>query len=451
MWPLKSLLYFILFWIACLLALFNPIWGVINYLLVYQTNPTNTWWGAPLEAAGMRFSMLTAVFTLLGLLFGRRHIPSVRPLVSLWDMGVLAILVAACLSLFVGVSYNHRSTMAIEKLWKMLLFVLILARLGGSRRNLRWIIWSLVAGSLYVGYDAYTAHPSEFLLGRLDRIGGPDFSTTSGTASHLSAMLPLIGAAFLISHHWMWKVFAAVSGAFAVNAVVMCRTRSAFIGLAVGGLAAVLMAPAARRLRVYALLLVGCVAAFALTDGHYWDRMKTLTDRQVLENDAAAVSRTEIWGVSLRILADHPQGIGLGNFARVIGAYEPKYAKRSTHNTVVVCFVELGIAGGMAFLWLVASSFTHIYRSVRLADATAQPLETRFLTYGILVAFVTYFVAGLGTERFYCESYWWVLALPVCLYRMAVQEAAAQGSLLDAPERLEEERLTPVQQVSHEF
>jgi len=81
----------------------------------------------------------------------------------------------------------------------VLLFTLVLGRLAASRKNFHIVLWTLVAGSLYIGYDAYTAPARSFVLGRLERIGGPDFSTTSGAAAHLAAMLPLIGAAFLTS------------------------------------------------------------------------------------------------------------------------------------------------------------------------------------------------------------------------------------------------------------
>jgi hypothetical protein len=29
----------------------------------------------------------------------------------------------------------------------------------------------------------------------------------------------------------------------------------------------------------------------------------------------------------------------------------------------------------------------------------------------------------LGTERFLCESFWWILVLQLCLFRMATAEA----------------------------
>jgi hypothetical protein len=425
MWPLKTVLYFALFWAACLLALFNPIWGVINYLMVYQINPMKTWWGTPLVALGMRFSMLAIVFTVLGFVFGRRHVPQIRPTFSLWEVGLLAIVAAAALSLVIGDTASPRSGYAFEKLWKMLLFVFILGRLATTRKNFKLVLWAFVAGSLYVGHEGYTAPRAAFWLGRLEAIGGPDFHSTSGTAAHLSAMLPLIGTAFLISDKWKWRAFAAVSGAFAVNTIILCRTRSAFVGLACGAAAAVLTAPRVKRFRIHLLLVTAAVLAFSLTDQYFWVRMGTLTDRDTLAKDAAAVSRADIWVVSLRIIADHPQGIGVGNFPSVIGSYDPRYHKRSSHNTLVVCLTELGIHGGVVFILMAAGSLRLLYRAAKLADDTVNPIETKMLIYGLLVALVTYFVTGLGTERFYCESFWWILVLPLCLYRVVIREATA--------------------------
>lgn len=442
MWPIKSILYFLGFWLACLLALVNPIWGVVNYIMAYQTNPTNTWWGEPLEALGMRFSLLAISFTILGLFFGRRNVPSVRPLFSGWEYGVMALAGIAFLSLLIGVSFDHRSKSAIDKLWKMLLFVLIFTRIGGSLRNLRLILWSLVAGALYIGHDAYTAGPSDFLMGRLNRIGGPDFSTSSGTAAHLSAMLPIIGAMFLTTRNWFAKAFIVVSGAFTVNGIILCRTRSAFIGLLVGVLASLLMAPQARRLRIHILMSLALVASFSLTDAHFWHRMRTLFNKESLQTDMAAVSRTEIWAVSMNILADHPLGIGLGNFARVITEYEPRYAKRSAHNTVIVCFVELGVFGGALFLMLAALSLAYVARCYRLADSLPNSLTVKLTAHGLLTACVTYFVTGLGTERFYCESFWWVLALPVCLHRALLGAVeAAEPSAVGLDDELPEPQI----------
>jgi O-antigen ligase len=150
--------------------------------------------------------------------------------------------------------------------------------------------------------------------------------------------------------------------------------------------------------------------------------MATLTNRQELAKDYAVEARMGMLKESFRILADYPTGVGLGNFPMAIGPYNPEYWNRSSHNTFVTCFVELGIFGGMLFLALLGGSLWLLYRTSRIAHLTEDPLGTKYLTYGLIVSFATYVVAGLGTERFSCESFWWVLVLPLCANRMAMRE-----------------------------
>ena len=430
MWPLRTIFYFVLFWAGCLTALVNPIWGVVTYLMVYHTHPAVKWWGIPLvQVHGLRFSLLAVGFTIIGLWTGRKNVPRTRPILSLWELGVLGLLALAFINLLLGAAYGPGAQYALEKFWKLQVFVFILARLATTRRNLKLVIWALVGGSFYLGYDAFTAPGHMFLLGRLENFGGPDTTTSSGASAHLAALLPIVGIAFLAARQWRWKLAAAVAGALSFNAIVLCRTRSAFVGLIAGAAAAVLMAPRAKRYRIHLLLVLGGVLAFALTDTHYWERMTTLTSKQRVTADEAIMTRWDIWKASGRILADHPMGVGLGNFAAVIGDYDERYERRSPHNTVIMAFCELGILGGLLFLALCLGSVRLLFRCSKLAALTDNPLETKLMAYGLLVSLVTYFVAGLGTERFSCESFWWILVLPLCLHRMVTREAAARAEV----------------------
>jgi putative inorganic carbon (hco3(-)) transporter len=423
MWPLRTIFYFCFFWVGCVIAVVNPIWGVVNYLIAYQTHPPSTWWGKPLVDLGFRFSMLAIGFTIVGLFFGRKHVPRTNPAISLWEVGVVALVLIGALNILLGVGYDDSAQFAFEKFWKLQVFVLILARLASTRKNLLMVIWTIVGGSLYLGWEAFNAPLWRFTLGRLDAFGGSDISTSSGASAHLAAMLPLSVVAFMIAHHWKWKLFAALSAVFSFNALILCRTRSAFIGLIAGVVVAALMAPQMRRVRVYVLLLIGAAVGYQLTDVHYWERMATMTDKTVMDADPAVVARADVWAASLQMLNDYPTGVGLGNFANVIGQYDARYVRRSPHNTIISCFCELGVVGGTIFMAMVIGSLYLLFRSSRLAHLTDQPLETKLLAYGMLMSLVVYFVAALGTERFSCESFWWVLVFPLCLYRVVTREA----------------------------
>jgi hypothetical protein len=422
-WPLKSIFYFVFFWVGCLAALVNPIWGIGNYMIAYQVHPPVRWWGEPLTAIGMRFSWLAMLFIILGLVFTRRRMPKIRPALSLWEAGLLGLIAIGVLNTIFGIGFTGPARDAFEKFWKMQVFVLILGRLAITRGNLKIVIWTIVLGSLYLGHDAYTAPVWRFARGRLDVFGGPDTATSSGISAHLAAMLPIIGIGFLTAKSWKWKILAGAAGAFTVNAIILCRTRSAFIGLLVGALAAVALAPRARRYRIYLFVGMGLLAFSVLTDTHYRERMSTLADAEVMSNDPAVQGRSAIWRASARVVLDYPTGVGLGNFPEIIGHYNVQYWRRSSHNTIVTCFVELGILGGGIFLLLIFESVRLLRGSSKRAYLTDDPVETQLIAYGLLVSLVTYIVAGLATERFFCESFWWVLVFPQCLHRLVTNEA----------------------------
>lgn len=405
--------------------------GVINYMMVYQVNPNNTWWGKPLKDMGIRFSMLAAGFTVIGIFTSRKRIPNLRPYISMWEIAILSMVLIGAINLINGVVHTPGSYYAFEKLWKTMLFVLIMGRLTVSFDNLRMVVWCLVAGSLYIGHAAYTAPVSSFLLGRLDMIGGADFSTTSGAAAHLAAMLPIIGAAFLIARRWRWKIFAMVSGAFTVNAIILCRTRSAFVGLFCGGIAALLFAPKVKRYRIQVLLILGAVASINLCDNYFWDRMSTLTSRETLEADPATTVRVAVWKASMDIIEDYPLGIGPGNFTRIIGQYAPQHHQRSTHNTFLVCFVEYGVQGGIILLLMIGGAIWMLYRASDRARRSKEPFETNIYAYAFFISLIVYMVTGLGTERFYCESFWWIMTLPACLYRTVMNDVVVEETVPD--------------------
>lgn len=428
MWAYKTILCVILFSGGCVFALTSPIIGVVLYIMVYQITPNDRWWGIPLADMGIRFSLLAGLFTIIGLVVSPHRVPRTRPLFSLWEWGVILLLGIGALTTYsIGLGPHAGSIRTFEKLWKMILFLLVLNRLASTRQNILIVLWTLAIGSLYLGIDAYTAPASAFWGGRLSTVGGPDFRTTSGLATHLTALLPLLGVLFLLTRAWHWRFLILVSAALSVNAIILCRTRSAFVGLMCGIVLALASLPRGVRFKVQSCALVGILAAVSLSDNYFWDRMATLATPESRERDIATQQRFQVWESSVQIFADHPYGIGLNNFTQIIGEYDRRNKGRSPHNTVILCFVELGLQGGIVYMLLTVGALSMLRWCSKHADLTANPLETRLLIYGSLVAFVTYYISSLGTERLYCESFWWMFAMPQWLQRMVQREMEANA------------------------
>lgn len=444
MWPIKTYLFFFSFVGACTLSFVYPIVGIVNYMFVYQVNPNKTWWGSPLEPLGIRYAMTAAVCLIVGMVVSAQRVPKSRTILGDW---LILVFIFTCLVLAsgrFGAGQTEYTRMLLDKMVKMAIFLVCFVRMGATRTNFKIILWTLVAGSLVLGYDAYTAPRGDFFEGRLNFVGGVDFRESSGLGAHIAAMLPLLGVMVLATRQWRYKLVALTAGVLAVNTLVQCRTRSAFVGVAAGLAAALVMAPRTRRARIYAALTIGLVGAFSLTDAHFWRRMDTVLAPSEYGEDSTIQSRLELWAIAGEMFADHPLGVGVGQFREKLSNYNVgqrhafKLPRRVTHNTYLLCLTELGVQGAVVFAMIIFLSLHKLHRCRSLADRSDNPVETRLFAYGCLLAMVSYLVAGLFTDRLYTESFWWILALPVCLERAVVREVEARELL---PELLEDWRI----------
>lgn len=433
MWPVKTCLFFFGFIAACALSFVYPIVGIVNYMIVYQVNPNKWWWGIPLEPLGVRYAMTAAVCLIVGMMVSARRVPSSRTLFGDWLMLAFLFTFIVAFGGWFGAGQSRYSAMLIDKTVKMAIFLVCFVKMGGTRRNFRVILWTLVVGTLIIGYDAFNASKGDFLDGRLNFVGGVDFRESSGLAAHSAAMLPLIGVALLAANSWRMKALALTAGVLGVNTIVQCRTRSAFIAIIAGAVCAVLLAPRSRRTRVYGGLVVGLFGALWLTDGYFWERMDSVLKPTEYHQDATIQTRLELWHVAGEMFYDHPLGVGVGRFREEIAHYNTgheahafKIPKRVTHNTYLLCLTELGVPGSIIFCVIVFVSLYKLHRCKRLSEETDDPVETRLFSYGCFLAIVMYLSAAAFTDRLYTESLWWVLALPVCLEQAVTREVEAR-------------------------
>jgi O-antigen ligase len=104
--------------------------------------------------------------------------------------------------------------------------------------------------------------------------------------------------------------------------------------------------------------------------------------------DLSLMERVHIWKVSLQLFASNPlDGIGLANMYFVDTAVTGYYKLAHAHNTVLAFFVELGVVGGLLFLWMHMSLVVYIYRLNQLDHPLApiyMALFTVFLIHGMM-------------------------------------------------------------------
>jgi len=72
---LTSVLFLAAYFSGCIAALVrHPVYGLITYVLMLYLHPPSRWWGQALP--DLRWSLLAAAFTLLGVLMKRKSLPT---------------------------------------------------------------------------------------------------------------------------------------------------------------------------------------------------------------------------------------------------------------------------------------------------------------------------------------------------------------------------------------
>jgi len=441
--PLTAVAFWMVYVAGVFGALFFPLSGVLLYLLVYHLNPEQQWWGESVRASGVRTSMTIAVATLIGLI-GRRPQFVARAKQLLFPMPVVIVfvlLVAASLSW--GHGYNERGAYQVEKLIKILIFLMILIRCVRTPRHYQLVIWSWVVGVIYICYQAW-GNVGVHADGRLAwGLGGADFADSGDLAEHLIATLPMIGALLFMSRSIWSRGLLLCAGALTINTIIMTRTRSALLGLIAMTLTAVVSLPRGYRMRGLAGIAVGALLAAQLTDPGWWRRMETISTQP---HDASAIGRLAYWRAAVHMASDNPFGIGIGNFQTAVREYIPSLDRtRSAHNTYLECLAETGYLGLLMLMVIIAAMLARVSRICRDAgrggpniDKNPAEREIRFHlgwhAMALRAGLVGYLVCAVFQSRVGGEDFWILLALCVCLSNVSEHMRAPLDSTIEDDE-----------------
>jgi O-antigen ligase len=407
--------------VVCLVgAVFLPILGILGYIAVYCIGAEGHWWYQPLSHFGLRSAFLLGLMSAVGAAIHFRKLRYGTTFVTTHEKLLLLFLAVVWVSTLMSpptiLAYtlvDHPSV----KMLKIVVFILLLSHVVTTIKDMDRLMWVLILTALYLGVQAFTTSPVDFIMGRLETVGGVDFAESNFLAAYLAAMLPLIGLQFIRSR-WVGRAVCLVSGAFAANAIILTRSRGAMVGVAVGMLAALLLAPRRYRLAIFAGTIVAAGAGYALTDPGFINRAQTITTDES-QMDASGQGRVDMWRTSLRMLADHPLGVGAGNWPQTVGQYDPARAGRDAHDTYVRCYTELGLPGMAVFLAIIINAFLILRRIIKEAALlpAASQSHVVHLAYGLAVSLVIILACGITVSATYLEALWWLLALPVCMER----------------------------------
>jgi O-antigen ligase len=424
---LTGAIFFTIFAVGCVLALVrHPIYGAIAYVSVFFFNPTSHWWGQGLFAS-VRWALVSAAVTLIGVALHNREPGVRRPEGSVFRSGATRLLIAFTIWLGIQSLWALDPNAHIDLFsyyMKFLLALVLLYKSIDSDRNLRLVLWAYVCGCLYFGVVAFTSYTG----GRFEDFGG---SVGEANAAALTIVVGIFFASsLLITGSPLQKAVILCMIPVIVNALVATISRSGFLALVAGGIVYNLFTPARLRRSVRVLSVLAAALLLMLSGPSYWQRMHSI---EYAGADVAGVDtgggRMELIQAQWRMFREHPLGCG----AMCTATLSPGYLSdrflattaegarvRASHNTFMSMLVEHGIPGAALYvalwLWTIKNLIT-LARAYR-----AQPdAASASLLPAIAAAAGSILVADQFVSYLKFEVRIWIIALIMVMLDLVAQ------------------------------
>lgn len=354
-----------LFVLLPLLTVSRAAWAVPFYMLTYFAAPQLWWWGD--ELPELRYSLTAGFVLIVAAVLGQTQPEEGRRRFTYVQWAVLGIVVnAGLVHLLLAVGPRYSLTDYIELCKFCLLFFLMCAVIK-TKADLRLAFVAMALGAGYIGYEVTINERGYFRAGRLEGVGAPGADTANSLASLLLTTLPLTGSLISQSGHAL-KLLAAATAPLALNVIILCNSRGAFLSLIASGAAFLIIARGQTRKNAAKALALGAVVLYLLLgDPEILQRFAT-TFTGAEERDASASSRIEFWTAGWELLKDRPLGAGGGAFKYVLGErylqmYTTQTDSRSLHNGYLTIATNWGVQGLVLHLVFFIGAMVAAYRT----------------------------------------------------------------------------------------
>jgi O-antigen ligase len=159
-------------------------------------------------------------------------------------------------------------------------------------------------------------------------------------------------------------------------------------------------------------------------------------ERRVVQvsSDTSLAARFMMGDSALQMAADHPMGVGIGNYSLMYPYYREANIRASlveSHTAYLTVLVEIGVVGLLVFMWLLWRYASATFRVARHSDDR----DVHLLAVGSLAA-----VVGIAAQAFTysleTSKFWW-LAIGIGL---AAARFTGQASARTNASAINEER-----------
>ncbi len=398
-------------------SLFNPIMGIMAYLCVYFLFNPIAWWCQPIMEIIYRPSFIAMIFLTLGCVihYNKLHWRISKKEMAIYLFGATAWIVTH----YSGVLIDHDTIKYLSKLIKTFVFLFLFFRVVYTQERINTVIWTIILCGVFLAYQGHVS--GGISTGRLEGVGGNDFSEANALGAFLMSCVALLGFKLFQAPIWKKGLFA-LGIALMTNAFILTQSRSVFLGLVFATPLPFLKLTKRHKKQLWLYVFCAFLMFSVLVNKSFLDRMGTVDDtvtRIGETNDLfkkETLDRLDFWAASVSMFKDHPMGVGVSNFANIVSEYDPRIIGWDPHNTYVLCYTEIGIIGIIVFLFIIMESFLDLRRVEKFYKLQTVMNDYHLTAISLGTIYIIYVMGSMVTHSMlYTEIIWIYFALSSCL------------------------------------
>jgi len=382
-------------------AFMYPWIGILLWSWISYMSPHRLTFGF---AYDMPFGMITALTTLVGMLFSRekKRLPRAPEVVFLLALGAW-VTITSFFAIHSDLAWDKW-----QQVGKILLMTLATMMVCRDTGRLRYLTWT-IAGSL--GFYGVKSGVDVFLSGFSGSFSYPADSfiaDSNDLALALDMILPLLW--FMVrAETRRWRRYALhVAFGLTVIGILTTYSRGGFIGLCVV-LIFMFSKSRAKALSFALLLLAGVLAVYVVPDT-FFSRIETIAS---YDEDQSAQQRLKAWSLATQIALDSPiVGGGFRVFEQDVWEQYFPGTERAivAHSIYFQTLAEHGFVGLAIFVGLLIATYVGL-RRVRRRATEADQMMIANLAAALQASLVGYMVAGAFLSRADFDLFYSVVAM----------------------------------------
>lgn len=297
-----------------------------------------------------------------------------------------------------------------------------------NEKHLRWVLVAFVVGATVSGLYGIVYPPTEAI--ETTRISGT-IGNANELATALVAGIALSGGLAVAARTPVERLAALFAAGACLFSLFLTASRGGLVGLAFMLVATILIGGRYRGRLGIAAIVVAFVAVA------YFTTFAPPQAKERITQQNGGTGRVDLWTVAKRMIEAKPlTGVGAGNFANTSVHYllQPGALERSdlildnpqpTHNTYLEVFAELGIPGGILFMFLI---FYSLGLGVKARNEFMRRRERsmQVLAAAVVVALVGTLASDIFVSDEYGKQLWLLLGLCPALLSIAMSMPAAR-------------------------